>query len=138
MELKTQININATPKMVWEKLTNFTDYSWNPFIKSIAGNIKKGNFINVELGGMKFKPEVLQFETNKEFRWKGKLFVKGLFDGEHYFILEEQADGSTVFIQGEIFSGILIPLLKKKLKGETKDYFVAMNDALKLLAEQVS
>jgi hypothetical protein len=37
---------------------------------------------------MTFKPTILTLESNKEFRWKGKLGITGIFDGEHYFILE--------------------------------------------------
>lgn len=135
MELKTEILINASPEKVWQTLTNFPDYTWNPFIKSITGEVKVGNTITAELGGMTFKPKVLKFEPQKEFRWKGKLFIKGLFDGEHYFLLEKQNDGSTKFTHGEIFSGILVPLFKKKLMTETKDGFVAMNEALKKSCE---
>lgn len=131
MEIQTQIKINAKPETVWEVLSNFKNYDWNPFIKTVEGDVRLGNTIKVELGGMTFKPEVLRFEINKEFRWKGKLGIKGLFDGEHYFLLEEQMNSETLFTHGEIFTGILVPLFKKKLLGETKDGFGAMNEALK-------
>ncbi|WP_228479091.1 SRPBCC family protein [Flavobacterium soyangense] len=39
----------------------------------------------LEAKGMTFKPKVLAFETNKEFRWLGHLLFPGLFDGEHKF-----------------------------------------------------
>lgn len=137
MEIQTQIEINASPKVVWEKLTNFYDYDWNPFIKTIEGDVLQGNTIKVELGGMTFKPEVLKFEEHKEFRWKGKLLFKGLFDGEHFFTLKEKTDGSTIFTHGEIFTGVLVALFKKKLLGETKTGFEEMNAALKKECEAV-
>lgn len=136
MEIQTQITINASQEKVWETLTNFTNYAWNPFIKTIEGDVRKGNTIKVALGGMTFKPEVLQFENNQEFRWKGKLGLKGIFDGEHFFTLKEE-EGKTIFTHGELFSGLLVPLFKKKLLGETKDGFVAMNEALKKECEAV-
>jgi len=136
MEIQTQITINAKAETVWNVLTNFNDYAWNPFIKTVEGRMQKGNTIRVELGGMT-KPEVLNFEANKEFRWKGKLVLKGIFDGEHFFILEEK-NGATLFTHGEIFSGIVVPLFQKKLLGETKDGFGAMNLALKNKCENES
>ena len=70
----------------------------------------------MHLEGMKpqvFTPKVLKLKKNREFRWLGHLFIKGLFDGEHYFVLEESDNGGTKVIHGEIFSGILVrPLLK--------------------------
>lgn len=132
MEIQTTTMINAAPKKVWDVLTDFENYkNWNPFVKSITGDVKEGNKIKVVLQGMTFKPMVLKFEPQQEFRWKGSLGMKGIFDGEHYFTLEEKENGQTLFTHGEKFSGILVSLFKNKLLGETKDGFEAMNDALK-------
>ncbi len=138
MEIKTTTTIQATPEKVWKVLTDFENHKkWNPFVKSITGNVQVGNKIKVVLQGMTFKPIVLKFEANNEFRWKGSLGMKGIFDGEHYFILEGQKNGSTLFTHGEIFSGILVRLFKNKLQGETKGGFVAMNESLKAEAEKI-
>jgi len=135
-EINTSINISASAQKVWSILTNFDDYeNWNPFIKSIRGNVSQGQKIDVELDGMKFKPEVLVFEKEKEFRWKGALLFKGLFDGEHSFHIIDNGDGSVRFEHNEKFSGILVGLFAKKLDGETTDGFIAMNQALKEMAE---
>ena len=86
---------------------------------------------------MNFKPTVLKADTNQEFRWKGHLFVKGLFDGEHFFKLEETAEGHTRFIHGENFSGILSGMVLKKVGKATRAGFAAMNEALKNQVEQL-
>jgi hypothetical protein len=131
-QIKTTIDINASPAKVWTIFSDFKNYpKWNPFIASLNGDVKVGEIINIDLITMKFKPVVLKFDQNEELRWKGKLFMKGLFDGEHYFQLTENPDGSTTFTHGENFSGILVRLLKKKLDTETKEGFVKMNVALK-------
>ena len=141
-EIRTQIVINASPEKVWAVLTNFNDYpNWNPFIKSISGEAKVGNKIIAYLQppdskGMTFKPRVLTFDVNKDFRWLGHLLFPGLFDGEHRFQLIDNGNGTTTFIQSEKFRGILIPLFAKMLNTNTKNGFVAMNEKLKQLAEQ--
>lgn len=84
---------------------------------------------------MQFRPKVLCVEAAREFRWKGKLLVSGLFDGEHFFLIERTPDGNVLFTQGETFSGLLVPLMKTSLEGPTKAGFVAMNEALKRQAE---
>ncbi len=140
-EMKTEIIINEEPKKVWTVLTDFKSYpNWNPFIKSIAGDKKIGSTLIVKMSPpdvkeMTLKPTLLKFEENIEFRWKGKLLVKGIFDGEHYFILSKQEDGKTKFIQGEKFSGILVSLIGKILN-KTKMGFELMNQALKLECEK--
>ena len=138
-EITTQVQIAATPERVWAVFTDFNAYAeWNPFIKSITGDVKVRNTIKAELGGMTFKPKVLVFEENKEFKWLGHLLFKGLFDGEHRFQLIDNGDGTTTFIQSEKFNGILVGLFDKKLDGETKDGFIAMNEALKKRVEGIS
>lgn len=37
---------------------------------------------------MVFTPEVIEAKVNEELRWVGRLAIPGIFDGEHYFILE--------------------------------------------------
>ena len=83
---------------------------------------------------MKFKPVVLKSEKALEFRWLGSLFVRGLFDGEHYFILKPLDKNRTQFIQGEKFSGVLVGLLGKTLK-QVPASFANMNEALKRRVE---
>jgi len=141
MEIKTQITINATPDKVWAVLTDFENYpNWNPFIKSITGEPKVGSQITVSIvspegKSMTFKPEVLTFEQNKEFRWLGKLWFKGVFDGEHKFELIDNGNGTTIFNHSETFKGILVGLFKKQLENSTKKGFERMNVNLKKLVE---
>lgn len=141
-EIKTEILINTTPEKVWNVLTSFSEYpKWNPFIKSLEGQVAVGKKIKAFIEapaakGMTFKPEVLAFEKNKEFRWIGHLLFAGLFDGEHKFELIDTGDGTTLFKQSEKFRGILVPLFSKMLDVNTKNGFNAMNLALKERSEQ--
>ncbi|MCC7533735.1 MAG: SRPBCC domain-containing protein [Bacteroidia bacterium] len=141
-EIKTEILIHSTPEKIWSILTNFNNYpNWNPFIKSIKGEVKVGNKITVrieppESKGMTFKPKVLTFEPNKELSWLGHLMFAGLFDGEHKFEIIDNGNGITTFRQSEEFKGILVPLFKKQLDNNTKRGFEEMNKKLKELAEQ--
>jgi hypothetical protein len=139
-QLETQIEIAASVERVWSLLTDFASYpQWNPFIRSIEGHLEVGRRLNVfiqppDSRGMHFKPTLLAVERNRELRWKGKLLMAGLFDGEHYFRIESAPGGAT-FHQGEIFSGVLVPFFRSSLEGATKQGFISMNEALKRKAE---
>lgn len=65
----------------------------------------------------------------------GSLWVKGLFDGRHYFDLEPLGPTRYKLIHGEHFTGILSGLLLKQIGEETRRNFVAMNQALKMRGE---
>jgi hypothetical protein len=140
-EIKTEIAINSNPDKVWSILTNFEKHpEWNPFIKTISGKKKVGEQLIVKIqppggGGMTFKPLILKYEKNKEFRWIGKLLFKGIFDGEHYFKIVDNSNGTTTFIHGEKFSGLLVSLFSKTLD-KTKSGFELMNESLKRESEK--
>ncbi|MCF8262384.1 MAG: SRPBCC domain-containing protein [Melioribacteraceae bacterium] len=139
--LKSEILIDAPSDEVWNVLMNHEAYpAWNPFIIKISGSTKTGDFLKTTLqtegnDPMDFKPIVLKNQFRQEFRWKGKLGIKGIFDGEHYFILEEVTPNQTRFIQGENFTGLFSGLLMKMIGEDTKEGFISMNKALKTRVE---
>lgn len=140
-KIETEIVIDAAPEIIWRILTDFENHPrWNPFIESISGEKSVGKKITVSIkptggNGMTFKPVILKFDHYKEFRWKGTLGISGIFDGEHYFILEKVNSSQTRLIHGEMFSGILVWLMGKTLE-KTKDGFVLMNQSLKRESEK--
>ena len=139
--IETDININAPASQVWALLTDFARMpSWNPFIKSISGNLVQGARLAVHIAppgssGMHFKPTVLSVRPERELRWLGHLLVPGILDGEHYFLLESIKENRTRLTQGEKFSGLLVGLLGSTLAA-TATGFKAMNTALKQQAER--
>jgi hypothetical protein len=139
--IETNIEINAPAVRIWALLTDFARMSsWNPFIKSISGNLAQGDRLSVYIAppgkaGMRFKPTVLTVRPERELRWLGHLLIPGVFDGEHYFLLEPIGEGRTRLVQGEKFSGLLVGLLSGTLSA-TEAGFKAMNTALKREAER--
>lgn len=136
-QIKTSITIKASKERIWKILTDFESYhKWNSFIKSVSGEVKVGNRIQIKLQGMTFKPIVLTLKENRELKWLGHLWFKGLFDGEHKFYLTANQNGTTDFEQSEYFSGILVKFFSKSLDKDIKMGFEQMNEELKLRAEK--
>lgn len=136
-KIETEILINASPARVWAILIDAERYpAWNPFIKSMTGDINVGNKIKVIAGDMKFKPRVLAVERGHKFSWRGRLLFGGLFDGRHTFELIDNGNGTTTFRQYENFTGLFVPFFKKRLDTETRADFEGMNKKLKELAER--
>ena len=63
-------------------------------------------------------PNVLVADPNWELRRLGRLWLSGLFDGEHSFSIEPLADGRVRIIRREQFKGLLVPFLSKMLDGD--------------------
>ena len=140
-EIYTEIEINASAKVVWDILIDFDDYPrWNPFMKQISGNPQEGFRIQVFLQppnsrGMTFKPKILEYIPEEKLRWLGSLLVPKIFDGEHSLIINKINSDEVLFIQKERFTGIFIFILGGLLK-DSKQGFEMMNMALKKEAEK--
>ena len=86
--------------------------------------------------GMTFKPTVLKVEQNHELRWLGRLFMPGLFDGEHIFTIDNLETNCVRFTQREVFNGLFVPTMARSLDTDARRGFEEMNQALKARAEQ--
>lgn len=140
-QLTTEIDIDASPEVVWEILTDLDGYSdWNPFIVSATGNVAVGEGLTNRMqppGGkaVTFKPTVTEVDSTHTFEWLGRLGLPHVFDGRHRFELEATPTGGTRLVHGEDFNGILVRFLRKSLDSQTHQGFELMNAALKTRAE---
>jgi hypothetical protein len=142
-ELHTEIDIDATPEVVWQVLTELDRYSeWNPFITSSVGEPEVGEKLVNRMeppGGMAItlKPNVTVIENNRSFEWFGTLGFPGVFDGRHRFDVEASPTG-TKLTQSEELDGLLVRFMRKSVDTHTKAGFEAMNVALKARAESIA
>jgi hypothetical protein len=142
-ELRREIEIDAPPGRVWAVVTDFAAYpDWNPFIRRISGELREGARLEVRIEppgarATTFKPTVRAVEADRELRWLGRLFLPGIFDGEHSLWIEPLEGGRSRFVQSERFSGVLVGLVGGML-AKTEAGFGQMNAALKARVERAS
>src|SRR5262245_39158653 len=143
--ISTTVEIDAPKQLVWDVLTDFSAYrEWNPYME-IEGTLRGGTKLTVHMGadrgrgrGMVFKPAVLAATPDEELRWLGKLGLGGIVDGEHFFILDRNADRTTHLTHGERYSGALVALAKPFLNEErNRAGYEAFNQVLKQRVESV-
>ena len=141
-ELISEIEIEASAESVWQVLTDFSSFpEWNPFIRRISGQPREGSRLKVYIEppgvrGRTFRPKVFKTQPNRELRWSGRLLIPGLFDGDHFFSIEQLGSNRVRFVQREIFSGLLVSFLPRGLDAKIRQGFEQMNQALKLRMEQ--
>jgi hypothetical protein len=138
--LHTQVDIESSEEKVWAILTDFPAYpQWNPFIKRISGEATPGAKLEVHIQlpgqkGITIHPKVLSAVPGRELRWLGHLVIPGIFDGEHHFLIHATTADKVIFVQEELFKGVLLPFTDKML-ARTRQGFQRMNEALKERAE---
>lgn len=117
MECGVSINIKAMPKKIWSLLTNAADYPrWNSTVTSIEGEIGLGKKLALRVPiapNRTFKPKVIEFEPEKRMVWGDG--ASPMFRGRRYYTLTPRGDGTVDFSMVEVFSGLMLPMIKGSL-----------------------
>lgn len=141
VEIRTSIEIDASPETVWGVLTNTAAYpEWNSFIVEWTGDRALGARQNVLLqpaGGkpQRFRPRIVALDEGRELVWLGRLGIPGLLDGRYRFVVEPLAGGRTRLRHEETLAGALVPALRRLLTETTPTGFERMNRELAARAE---
>lgn len=134
--IATAVEIDAPPSRVWEVLVDLPAYpQWNPFIVEAQGTVAVGETLSLRMAlpgydPMTIEPRLLIVDPERQLRWKGRLVVPGLFDGEHAFELTPLAGGRTRVDHSERFAGLLLPIARSLVYDATFDSFRALDAAL--------
>ncbi len=134
-EIITEIIIQAPKEKVWQVMTDLEAYQeWNPFLVASEGKLKVGerlkNTMVLDGATQVFKPIITVLDKNQKFEWLGGLPLN-IFNGRHYFILEDLGNGLTKLIHGEKFTGFLHKFIINKIGESTRQGFINWNRALK-------
>ena len=134
--IATAVEIDAPPERVWSVLVDLPSYrEWNPFIVDAGGNVAAGETLSLRMAlpgrrPMTITPRLLVAERNRELRWRGRLVLPYLFDGEHAFVLTPIEGGRTRVDHFERFAGVLLPIARPLIYDATLRAFQALNAAL--------
>jgi hypothetical protein len=142
--IHTEIDINASPGLVWSVLADLAAYpEWNPMIRRAEGEIARGKRITVHFNppGTKettFRPKLLVVEPGHELRWQGQPGFPLFFESEHVFIIELVGSGGSRLSHDMLFYGLIVPLARRKITRSIEGPFVLMNRALKERVEKIN
>ena len=140
--IRTQIDIDAPPNVVWQTLADFERYpDWNPYHIRVVGELAEGAPLEVRVrrpdGKIVDVPAVhiLRLEPERELTWGGG--IEGIFHGAHVFLLEQLPGGGTRLIHNEDFEGLFIGFADLPPDVLTEGYNL-MNKALKTQVESAA
>ena len=109
--------IHAAPERIWALLTDAERFpTWNSTVTSIGGKIALGEklAIKVPLDPKRtFSPKVTRFEENREMEWSDGFAP--MFKGVRTFTLTPKSGGVTEFAMSEVFSGMMLPMIRGSL-----------------------
>ncbi|MGJ7538676.1 SRPBCC family protein [Brevibacterium luteolum] len=126
--------LDASPDEVWAVLADTERYSeWNPSIIESSGTVAPGeklrSTVMVGEGTVIFTPTIRTAEPGRELTWSGRMWVPGLADGEHSFLLEALPGGGTRLTQQETLTGVVVPFMPS-MRADLEADFAEVNDAI--------
>ena len=137
-EIRTEIEIDAPPSVVWDVLTGLEAYpEWNPHVTAAAGDLRDGGELRIRVkpSGARSRDigvTVDVLESPHSLGWTGSIGHPWLFTGEHTFELHDLGGGRTHFVNRERISGLLARLV---VDDDTPSDYEGMNRALRERAE---
>jgi hypothetical protein len=135
-----EIEIDATPDEVWEIITDLDSYpQWHPAVAHTSGQLHVGarqrEVVRAGNGRhLTFRPVLTVVTPGRQLTRRGRLLAPGIFTGVHTYFIEPTGADRVRVVQTERLTGILVPLLRRRLDTETRTQFRA---ALAGLAHRV-
>ncbi len=116
MECGVSLDILAPAHKIWALLTNAKDFPrWNSTVTRLEGEVALGNALKLQVPISKrtFTPRVSKLEAPKRMVWSDGFAP--MFRGVRTFELTEKAGGVTAFEMREVFSGLMLPMIRGSL-----------------------
>jgi hypothetical protein len=109
-------DIAAPAARVWETLLRTTDWpSWDTSLDRVEGTLAEGGRITIHVSSTSrpFKLRVATWEPQRRIVLQGGMPL-GLFTGTRHYVLEEDADRTTVTMR-ETYTGPLAGLVGRSI-----------------------
>jgi len=138
ISIRTAVEISAPKEIVYAVLADIDRYpQWNPYHRKIEGKFEEGADLKIYVlrpdgKEVEVPPHMMRIVENQEIIWGGG--IKGIFYGEHSFILQSRNSGKTLLKHNEDFSGIAVGFADLP-PDVIADGYHQMNMALKKLVE---
>ncbi len=137
---REQAVIAADQARIWNLLVDLPGYSsWNPWIVRAEGDATPGSLVKVDVvigqHVMAAQHTVLVVEPQTTFCWKDSGWNALFVHGQRCRTLQRRADGTVLFTNELVLSGILSPAADLTIGKAMRDGIKAETAALKRAAE---
>ena len=139
LKLEHRLGVQAPAQIIWESLSDLSTWAeWNPLYPKAEGAIRIGEVLTLELAlpgqpVQTIQPRVLDWAPEDHIHWRLTMF-RGLVNSVRYLEIEVLNDAACIVSNGEIFSGLLSPLVRTQRRA-IRQGFTAMGEAIKARAE---
>lgn len=143
--IRAEIDIAASPAIVWEVLSDLRAYvAWNPFTPKIDGTLAVGEklVLHVQLvDGKKLREQgqrVTIVDPLQAIGWQTQVLSRRELLAHRLQTLTPLPNGGTRYTTTDTFSGSLVPLVMSLYRKDMERGFAKMAAGLKARAESLS
>jgi hypothetical protein len=132
---RTEIEIAASPEVVWDVLTAFNSWpNWNPEVKSMSAQepVAVGSIFRWKAGPGTVTSTIQRLEPPRLIAWSGRTMGISAVDVFHL----DAHDGSTLVREEESWNGLVARLFRKRLQRTLDRSLENGLQSLKAAAEQ--
>jgi hypothetical protein len=116
-DVTVRCDIQAAPEKVWALLTDADAFPiWNSTVTQIGGTIALGEKLAIKVPAAPartFTPRVTKFDDGRAMEWSDGFAP--MFKGVRTYTLTPNPDGTTEFAMTEVFSGLMLPMIRGSL-----------------------
>ncbi len=140
LKIESRIGVQSPATVIWAMISNISDWpDWNPIYPKAEGDIQFGAKLTLEVALPGEAPRVIQpviqdWTPNEQIIWSLQL-MGGLIRSTRYLEIETLDNGNCIFSNGEIFEGMLMPLIPKKTRRAIKTGFTQLCETVRDRAE---
>ncbi len=142
-EIKTELEISASPSRVWSIITDIDKWQeWSPIINASQGKSVVGSKLSITMmskeegkDGPKYNPVITGLKEQNYFHWRAHMLAGFVFTNEKIFKLVK-TDTGTHLTHIETFKGLMAPIMSGSVEKNVPPMLDSMNQALKELAEK--
>ena len=140
VKIEHRIGIQTPLEAIWPMVADIAGWSaWNPLYIRSEGKLAFDSRLTLEvaLPGQRpriIKPIITDWTPNEQIIWRLSMFG-GLLRSTRYLEIESLGETSSIFSNGEIFEGSLLPLLTRAQRKAIKAGFTSFGEAVRDRAE---
>ncbi|MHB8528413.1 MAG: SRPBCC family protein [Caulobacteraceae bacterium] len=141
IKIEHRLGVQAPAEAIWAAVSDIAGWgAWNPLYPRAQGVLAMGErlTLDVALPGQQprtIRPVVVDWVPNEQIHWSLTM-ASGLVRTTRYIEIEALTETGCIFSNGEIFGGLLGPLVARRMRGAVRAGFQAMGEAVKARAEE--
>ena len=140
VKFEHRVGVQAPAETIWGFVHDLTTWAeWNPLYPKAEGQIRIGSNLELTLAlpgeaHRVIRPKVLDWVPNEQLHWRLTM-LGGLVNNVRYIEIEALGPENCILSNGEIFGGLLGPMVAKQVARSVNKGFAQMGEALKARAE---